>query len=76
MADKALSKLAKKRDSKKEEPVKVGLKVPFDPMGDFKRYAHKVKEESKAKMSEMKNKMPAMMGPSGMIDKLKRKAGY
>ena len=73
MADKAMNKLAKKR---KEEPVKVGLRVPSDPMGDFKRFAHKVKEESKSKMAEMKNKMPAMMGPSGMIDKLKRKAGY
>lgn len=73
MADKALSKLAKKRN---EEPVKVGLRVPSDPMGDFKRFAHKVKEESKSKMASMKSQMPSMMGPSGMIDKLKRKGGY
>ena len=43
--DKALAKLGQPRKKKKEEPVKIGLEVESDLVGDFKRFADKAKKK-------------------------------
>jgi len=69
--DKALAKLGQPR-KKKEEPVRIGLEVESDLVGDFKRFADKAKKKIGGAVDKLRGALPNTT-PGGKIAELLKK---
>ena len=69
--DKALAKLGQPR-KKKEEPVRIGLEVESDLVGDFKRFADKAKKKIGGAVDKLRKTLPNTT-PGGKIAELLKK---
>jgi len=69
--DKALAKLGQPR-KKKEEPVRIGLEVESDLVGDFKRFADKAKKKIGGAVDKLRKTLPNTT-PGGKIEEILKK---
>ena len=69
--DKALAKLGQPR-KKKEEPVRIGLEVESDLVGDFKRFADTAKKKIGGAVDKLRGSLPNIT-PGGKIEEILKK---